>query len=123
MAVTGRELQKAQEFAKKHEIPKFYNSYETLASDSQVDVVYIGITTHCHYEATKVFLNAGKSVLCEKPLGMNLKQTEEMIALAQSKKLFLMEAIFSLLVGHNHSFIIRSYGTSFSVSFVNTSQI
>ena len=95
MAVTGRELQKAQEFAKKHQIPKFYDSYETLASDSQVDVVYIGITTHCHYEATKVFLNAGKSVLCEKPLGMNLKQTEEMIALAQSKKLFLMEAIWS----------------------------
>lgn len=86
VAVSGRDLQKSQEFADKHQISKFYSDYEALALDDQVQVVYIGITTHCHYEATKVFLNAGKSVLCEKPLGMNVEQTEEMIALAQSKK-------------------------------------
>ena len=95
VAVSGRDLQRSQEFADKHQISKFYSDYEALALDDQVQVVYIGITTHCHYEATKVFLNAGKSVLCEKPLGMNVEQTEEMIALAQSKKVFLMEAIWS----------------------------
>ena len=59
VAVFGRELQRAQEFAEKHQIRKSYESYESLAFDEEVHVVYIGITTHCHYEATKVFLNAG----------------------------------------------------------------
>ena len=95
VAVSGRDIERSKEFAEKHQIQNFYSDYEALASDDQVQVVYIGITTHCHYEATKVFLNAGKSVLCEKPLGMNIEQTEEMIALAQSKKVFLMEAIWS----------------------------
>ena len=95
VAVSGRDIERSKEFAEKHQIKNFYSDYEALASDDQVQVVYIGITTHCHYEATKVFLNAGKSVLCEKPLGMNIEQTEEMIALAQSKKVFLMEAIWS----------------------------
>ena len=63
MAVTGRELQRAQNFAEKHQIRKYYESYEALALDPDVHVVYIGITTHCHYEATKVFLSAGRATL------------------------------------------------------------
>ena len=42
-----------------------------------------------------MMLNAGKHVLCEKPLGMNVKETHEMVALARTQKLFLMEAIWS----------------------------
>ena len=42
-----------------------------------------------------MMLNAGKHVICEKPLGMNLKETQELIDLARKQKLFLMEAIWS----------------------------
>ena len=43
----------------------------------------------------KMYLNAGKAVLCEKPLCMNVKETQELVALARSKKVFLMEAVWS----------------------------
>lgn len=59
------------------------------------DVVYIGTLNPQHFEIAKLMLNHGKHVLCEKPLTMNLKQTTELINLAKSKKLFLMEAIWS----------------------------
>lgn len=59
------------------------------------EVVYIGTLNPSHFELGKLMLNAGKHVLCEKPMTMNTKQTRELIELAKSKKLFLMEGIWS----------------------------
>lgn len=59
------------------------------------EVVYIGSLNPSHFEHVKMMLNAGKHVLCEKPLTINLKLTKELIDLAKSKKRFLMEAIWS----------------------------
>ncbi|ODM96051.1 Trans-1,2-dihydrobenzene-1,2-diol dehydrogenase [Orchesella cincta] len=95
VAVAARSLESAQKFATTHSIPKAYGSYEELVKDPSVDIVYVGSVNPQHLPLVKLSLNAGKHVLCEKPLGMNVKETKEMLELAQSKKLFLMEAIWS----------------------------
>lgn len=95
VAVAARNLMKAAEFCSQHNIPKSYGSYEELANDQEVDVVYIGSINPQHLPLAKLFLNAGKHILCEKPLCMNKKEAEELIATAKEKNLFLMEAIWS----------------------------
>ena len=55
------------------------------------DVVYVGSINPQHLSLAKLALDAGKPVLCEKPLCMNVKEAKELIAFAQSKNLFLME--------------------------------
>jgi predicted dehydrogenase len=95
VAVGSRTQASADSFADKWHIPHRYDSYEALANDPDVDVVYIGTPHPFHYENTLLCLNAGKHVLVEKPFAMNTRQTEEMIRLAQDKGLFLMEAMWT----------------------------
>lgn len=59
------------------------------------DVAYIGALNPDHYSLTRLFLENGKHVLCEKPLCLNFKQVKSLTDLARSKKLFLMEAVWS----------------------------
>jgi len=95
MAVAARDIERAQEFAKKHEIQYAYGSYSELAKSPDVDVVYIGSLNPQHYEIATLMLENGKHVLCEKPLCMNEKQSRKLIQYAEQKKLFLMEAVWS----------------------------
>lgn len=95
VAVAATDLARAQTFSKAHNIGKAYGSYLKLAQDGDIDIVYIGAIHPMHYEIAKLMLNNGKHVLCEKPLTMNHKQASELVNLAKSKKLFLMEAIWS----------------------------
>ena len=95
LAVASRDETKAKDFADKYGAKKFYGSYKELASDSEVDVVYIGTPNDSHLELTEMYLNAGKHVLCEKPMGVNAKQTSRMAKLAREKNLFLMEAMWT----------------------------
>ncbi|XP_034550630.1 trans-1,2-dihydrobenzene-1,2-diol dehydrogenase-like [Notolabrus celidotus] len=95
VAVAARNLQHAEEFAKKHSIPRAYGSYDELAKDPDIDVVYIG-TIHPHHLTTgKLFMKAKKNVLIEKPLAMNLREVKELISAAQDNSVFLMEAIWT----------------------------
>uniref|UniRef100_A0A4X1W1A9 Trans-1,2-dihydrobenzene-1,2-diol dehydrogenase n=2 Tax=Sus scrofa TaxID=9823 RepID=A0A4X1W1A9_PIG len=95
VAVAARDLSRAKEFARKHDIPKAYGSYEELAKDPNVEVAYIG-TQHPQHKATVLLcLAAGKAVLCEKPMGVNAAEVREMVAEARSRGLFLMEAIWT----------------------------
>lgn len=95
VAVAASELSRAQTFSETHKIKKAYGSYLKLAEDKDIDIVYVGTIHPMHFDIAKLMLNNGKHVLCEKPLTMNYKQTNELINLAKSKKLFLMEAIWS----------------------------
>ncbi len=95
MAVASRDLDRAQTFADKFDVPYAYGSYAELANCPELDVVYIASPHIGHHDHTLLCLEAGLAVLCEKPFGMNLEQVEEMAALAQTKKLFLMEAMWS----------------------------
>jgi predicted dehydrogenase len=94
-AVASRNEEKALEFANQNSIQVAYGSYQELVQDPLVDVIYIATPNNLHYENTKMCLNAGKAVLCEKPFALNSSQLEEMVALARSKKVFLMEALWT----------------------------
>lgn len=95
VAVAARDLKRAEGFAKLHGIPTAYDSYIELAKNSEIDVVYVGSVNPEHLEISKLMLTNGKHVLCEKPLCLNKRQSNELVELAKSKNLFLMEAIWS----------------------------
>lgn len=69
-------------------------SLESLLADDQFDLVYINTPNQLHYPQVKQALEAGKPVLCEKPFTLNAAQLGELIALARSRRLFLMEAMW-----------------------------
>ncbi|KAF4133219.1 NAD-binding Rossmann fold oxidoreductase family [Phytophthora infestans] len=94
-ACAARSLDKAQEFANKHGISNAYDSYETLCSDPDVDIVYIGTLHPTHCDLALLALNHGKHVLVEKPMAMNAKEAETVITLAQQKRLFFMEGMWA----------------------------
>ncbi|XP_059221348.1 trans-1,2-dihydrobenzene-1,2-diol dehydrogenase [Stomoxys calcitrans] len=94
-AVAARDQKRAEEFSKKHEIPKAFGSYEELAECPDVDIVYVGALNPQHFEICMLMLEHGKHILCEKPLCMNHKQAKKLIQYAEIKKLFLMEAVWS----------------------------
>ncbi|XP_059213831.1 trans-1,2-dihydrobenzene-1,2-diol dehydrogenase-like [Centropristis striata] len=93
--IAARSLERAKEFAKKHGIPKAYGSYEELANDPDIDIVYLGVLHTEHWRVALLFLNTGKNVLCEKPFAMNSGQVKDLIAAAKKNNVFLMEAIWS----------------------------
>ncbi len=94
-AVAAREYERAKAFADEYGFEKAYGSYEEMVQDSQVDLVYIATPHSHHYAHAKLCLEHGKHVLCEKAFTINVKQAEEIIALAKSKKLLLAEAIWT----------------------------
>ena len=94
-AVGSRNLESAQKFASEFNIPKAYGSYEELVQDAEIDVIYIATPHNLHLENTLLAPNHNKHVLCEKPMGVNWRETNTMIELAKQKNLFLMEAMWS----------------------------
>ena len=71
------------------------DEFDVAFNDPELAALIIGTPTDTHEALCIRALEANKHVLCEKPLGMNVKETEEMLKLAQKKKLFFMEAIWS----------------------------
>ena len=93
-AVGARSKTKAEEFSKQHSISRHYGSFEALLAEPDIDVVYIATPHHVHHDHCVMALEAGKSVLCEKPFTINAKQAREVIELARRKNLFCMEAMW-----------------------------
>ncbi|MFN8888073.1 MAG: Gfo/Idh/MocA family protein [Cyclobacteriaceae bacterium] len=94
-AVAARSTETATEFAKEFNASKAYGSYQELVADSDVDVIYITTPHALHYEHVMLCLQHKKAVLCEKAFAINANQTKEMIALARSQNVFLMEAFWT----------------------------
>jgi len=94
-AVSSRDKEKAETFAKKYNVEKAYGSYDEMLQDDNIDLVYIALPHSHHCEWTKAALNAGRNVLCEKAFAVNEKEAREMIELAEEKHLFLTEAIWT----------------------------
>jgi predicted dehydrogenase len=99
-AVGSRNLESAQEFARKYGIPQAYGSYEELVADSDVDVVYIATPHSSHAENALLALEAGKHVLVEKPFTLNAAEAREVVELAARKGLFVMEAMWTRFLPH-----------------------
>jgi predicted dehydrogenase len=93
-AVGSRDLMRARQFAADHGFQKYYGSYEELAKDPGLEVVYIASPHSHHREHTLLCLKNGKHVLCEKAFAINSKEVEEMIKEAKKQNLFLMEALW-----------------------------
>lgn len=94
LACASRSQASADRFGKQFKVARCYEGYNALVADPDVEVVYIGTPHNLHYENMKLCLNAGKHVLCEKPMTLNARETAECIALARSRGLFLMEAVW-----------------------------
>ena len=95
LAVGSRSREKAQAFGNRFAIPRRHGSYRDLAFDPALHAVYIATPASVHKENIELCLQAGKAVLCEKPLTVNVKEAEEVIALARRNRVFLMEAMWT----------------------------
>jgi predicted dehydrogenase len=91
-AIASRDTAKAKDAAAEWGFPVSYGSYEALLADSNVDFVYNPLPNHLHLEWIKKAADAGKHVLCEKPLGLNAKEAAEAAAYCKKKGVLLMEA-------------------------------
>jgi predicted dehydrogenase len=94
-AVGSRSQEAADRFAARHGIPRSYGTWQALADDPDVDVVYVATPHSAHHAATLACLKAGKAVLCEKPFTLDLAQAEELVEAARSGGVFLMEAMWT----------------------------
>ena len=92
-AVASRTKESADAFAEKHNIPRAYATYQELADDPDIDVVYIGTPHSFHLENSVMCMRKGKSVLCEKALTINADEAREMVNVAREENVFLMEAM------------------------------
>ena len=89
------ELESGKSFAKKHGIPKCYESYEALIDAKNIDIIYISALNPAHKKYSMMALEAGKHVLCEKPLAINAKDAGEIALCAKKNKRFLMEGMWT----------------------------
>ncbi len=92
VAAGSRSTANARAFAKDVGIPRAYGSYQALLNDPEVDAVYISTPHPMHAEWTHRAIEAGKHVLCEKPLGLNSAEVMSVIEAARENDVFLMEA-------------------------------
>lgn len=99
-AVSSRNKDTADRFAREYGIAVAYGSYKEMAMDADIDVVYIATPHNLHCENTLLCLNNGRNVLCEKPFAVNGKEVRQMIDKAKEKKVFLMEALWSKFLPH-----------------------
>ena len=92
-AIASRDAAKAAEAARPLGIPKAYGSYEALLADPDIDAVYLALPNHLHVPVSIQALQAGKHVLCEKPIGLDTKDAERLVeAAAEYPDLKVMEA-------------------------------
>jgi len=94
VAVGSRRIAAAEAFAAEHG-GRAHGSYEELVADPDVDVVYIATPHSFHLDNARLAFEAGKHVLCEKPLTLSTADAEEMVALARRHDRFLMEAMWT----------------------------
>ncbi len=94
LAVASRSKPKAEAFAREFGFERAYGSYSELACDTDIDAVYIATPMSSHYGDVLLCLENGRNVLCEKSAALNTAQLDEMLALAKSKGLFFMEAMW-----------------------------
>ncbi len=94
VAVASRSAGPAETFAATHGIARAHASWQALADDPEVDVVYVGTPHNAHFAATKMMLEAGKAVLCEKPFTVTAAATRELIRIARERNVLLAEAMW-----------------------------
>jgi predicted dehydrogenase len=95
VAIASRTPGKAEGFAQKWNLPSFHNSYEELVARDDIDAVYLGTLPSDRLEVALIAINAGKHVLIEKPITMDLAEAEQIYAAAKAKKVLALEAMWT----------------------------
>lgn len=93
LAVASRDSDRAQAVSRQFGIERAYSHYQALLDDKDVHAVYIALPNHLHHPMTLRAAEAGKHVLCEKPLAINAAECAEMITACQRAHVLLMEAV------------------------------
>jgi UDP-N-acetyl-2-amino-2-deoxyglucuronate dehydrogenase len=89
VAVYNHSLPKAQQFAQKYGIPETYDNFDAFLARKDIEAVIISVAHFMHHPLAKAALMAGKHVLVDKPLALNLKDADDLIAIAREKNLKL----------------------------------
>ena len=96
-AVCSRSQESGKRFADAHGIGKVYTDIDEMASDPEIDAIYIGTPNDTHHDIAIKCLRHHKHVLCEKPMASNAREVSEMIKAARENGVLLMEAMISTL--------------------------
>jgi D-xylose 1-dehydrogenase (NADP+, D-xylono-1,5-lactone-forming) len=91
-AVASRTQESAEDYARKWKITRAYGSYESLLADPEIDVIYNPLPNHLHAEWTIKAVEAGKHVLCEKPLALNVDEVDAIQSAAREHGRVVAEA-------------------------------
>jgi len=94
-AVASSDITKAKEFSNTHHSKRYYDSYDALFNDSEIDIIYIATIHVSHAELSIRAMKHGKHVLCEKPLALNAKEAVKMIEISKQTQCFFMEALWT----------------------------
>ena len=90
--LSSRNLATAKEWASEFAVPRAYGSYEEVLSDPEVDAVYLPLPNELHKRWVCASADAGKHILCEKPLALDAAEARDMVDYCRSRKVVLMEA-------------------------------
>jgi predicted dehydrogenase len=95
LAIGSRRRETATAFGDRFNVPRRYGSYDELVDDPDLDVIYVASPHTLHYAHTRLCLEAGKAVLCEKPFTVNAREAANLIELARSRRGLLVEAMWT----------------------------
>ncbi|MBO7404845.1 MAG: Gfo/Idh/MocA family oxidoreductase [Clostridia bacterium] len=94
-AISSKSIDRARDFAARHSLPAFYDSYEAMLAEEHPDCVYIAVTHDAHFDLAMLCLAHDTPVLCEKSMFQNSREAETFFAEADKRGLFSMEAMWS----------------------------
>lgn len=100
VAIASRTVERAEAFAQRVGAPRGYGTHERLVADPEIDAVYIAVPHAAHHCAARLALSADKAVLLEKPFTVNRREAQDLVDLARSRGVFLMEAMWTRFLPH-----------------------
>lgn len=113
LAVHSNSAQRAQKFSRYHKIPQFYSNLDEFLNNEKIKAVYIANSTEEHSETSIKALNAGKSVLCEKPCAINSTEFKKIKNAADTSGKLFMEGFWTLLLPSYQKLLDYNLGNQF----------
>jgi len=94
-AVASRSEKRARDFSNHYKIPRYYQGYEKIVQDPEIDIIYVATPHTMHYDNTLLCLENRVPVLCEKPFTITRNQLQRLVDISRKENVFLMEAIWT----------------------------
>tara|TARA_B100000029_G_scaffold290401_2_gene284020 strand:+ start:2300 stop:3313 length:1014 start_codon:yes stop_codon:yes gene_type:complete len=108
--IGSRDADRAREWAQGHQVPRSVGDYRRVIDDPEIDAVYIPLPNSMHHAWTLAAAEAGKHVLCEKPLGIDAQQARDMAAACREHQVQLMDGV--MWVHHPRTIAMKEQITS-----------